>query len=207
VQRFRVWTTFMRGAHASMHVRRWLFMRHAFLVQVAWNEVAVSEAAWSNESDREQILGEIRVLQALKHKNIMSLYDYVYDRRSASILFITELFTDGTLRQYRKRHKNVDIVGIKRWAWQILQVGLLSVLYAPHSLTSSLLLSGPCLSSWPRASNYSSGPEVGQYFCQWGSRRCQDRGPGLCDHEGSPECGDECHWNAGEVSERTEWLC
>ena len=69
------------------------------LRQVAWNEVAVSELAWANESDREQILGEIRVLQQLKHKNIMSLYDWVYDKKSASILFITELFTDGTLRQ------------------------------------------------------------------------------------------------------------
>ncbi|KAF6172113.1 hypothetical protein GIB67_029531 [Kingdonia uniflora] len=34
---------------------------------------------------------------------------------------ITKLFTSGSLRQYRRRHKNVDIKAIKNWARQILQ--------------------------------------------------------------------------------------
>ncbi|KAF6157970.1 hypothetical protein GIB67_015286 [Kingdonia uniflora] len=34
---------------------------------------------------------------------------------------ITELFTSGSLRQYRRRHKNIDIKAIKNWARQILQ--------------------------------------------------------------------------------------
>lgn len=38
-------------------------------------------------------------LQALKHRSIMSMSDWWYDGRSASITFITELFKDGTLRQ------------------------------------------------------------------------------------------------------------
>jgi WNK lysine deficient protein kinase len=38
-----------------------------------------------------------------------------------TVNFITELFTSGTLRQYRKRHKHIDEQVLKRWAWQILQ--------------------------------------------------------------------------------------
>ncbi|XVF51242.1 hypothetical protein PTKIN_Ptkin04bG0168700 [Pterospermum kingtungense] len=34
---------------------------------------------------------------------------------------ITELFTSGSLRQYRKKHKNVELKAIKSWAWQILR--------------------------------------------------------------------------------------
>ncbi|XP_038725467.1 serine/threonine-protein kinase WNK8-like isoform X2 [Tripterygium wilfordii] len=34
---------------------------------------------------------------------------------------ITELFTSGSLRQYRKKHKHVDIKAIKNWARQILR--------------------------------------------------------------------------------------
>ncbi|XVE73673.1 hypothetical protein DITRI_Ditri11bG0137700 [Diplodiscus trichospermus] len=34
---------------------------------------------------------------------------------------ITELFTSGSLRLYRKKHKNVDTKAIKNWARQILQ--------------------------------------------------------------------------------------
>ncbi|XP_062091351.1 probable serine/threonine-protein kinase WNK4 isoform X2 [Humulus lupulus] len=34
---------------------------------------------------------------------------------------ITELFTSGNLRQYRKIHKNIDVKAIKNWARQILR--------------------------------------------------------------------------------------
>ncbi|KAE7999330.1 hypothetical protein FH972_003772 [Carpinus fangiana] len=34
---------------------------------------------------------------------------------------MTELFTSGNLRQYRKKHKNVDMKAIKNWARQILR--------------------------------------------------------------------------------------
>jgi WNK lysine deficient protein kinase len=66
------------------------------------------------------MFAEIRVLKALKHKNIMSFYDSWFEAKSLTVNFITELFTSGTLRQYRKRHKHVDSEVLKRWAWQIL---------------------------------------------------------------------------------------
>mmetsp|Transcript_6314 Transcript_6314/g.13917 ORF Transcript_6314/g.13917 Transcript_6314/m.13917 type:complete len:717 (+) Transcript_6314:224-2374(+) len=89
-------------------------------LEVAWNEVPVAELAWTCAKERDRIFSEIRVLKQLKHKNIISLYDWWFDSKTSSICFITELFT-GTLRQYRRKHKNVDVVVLKRWAWQILQ--------------------------------------------------------------------------------------
>ena len=67
--------------------------------QVAWNEVQVAELAWTSPQERDSIMGEIRVLKQLKHKNIITLHDWWYDDKTCSICFITELFTDGTLRQ------------------------------------------------------------------------------------------------------------
>lgn len=42
---------------------------------------------------------EIRVLKTLKHRNIITCYDWWHDARSQTINFITEYFTSGTLRQ------------------------------------------------------------------------------------------------------------
>jgi WNK lysine deficient protein kinase len=72
------------------------------------------------KEDRDRLFAEIRVLKALKHKNIMSFYDSWFEPKTLTVNFITELFTSGTLRQYRKRHKHVDSEVLKRWAWQIL---------------------------------------------------------------------------------------
>jgi WNK lysine deficient protein kinase len=91
--------------------------------EVAWNQVRILDLMAGqdvNKEERDRLFAEIRVLKALKHKNIMSFYDWWYDARAHQVNFITELFTSGTLRQYRKRHKHVDDEVLKRWAWQIL---------------------------------------------------------------------------------------
>ena len=71
--------------------------------EVAWNQVRVSEVMSAkdaeNKEERDRLFAEIRVLKALKHKNIMSFYDSWYDPRTYTVNFITELFTSGTLRQ------------------------------------------------------------------------------------------------------------
>ncbi|EFJ40152.1 hypothetical protein VOLCADRAFT_69922, partial [Volvox carteri f. nagariensis] len=90
-------------------------------IEVAWNEVAVAELACFREKDQQRVFAEIRVLKQLKHKNIMTLHDYWFDEQRFMLVFITEIFPDGTLRQYRRRHKHADLPAMKRWAWQILQ--------------------------------------------------------------------------------------
>ena len=72
-------------------------------------------------AERDRLFAEIRVLKQLKHRNIMTFHDSWLDDRAATVNFITELFTSGTLRQYRKKHKrSIDVEVLKRWAWQIL---------------------------------------------------------------------------------------
>ena len=67
-------------------------------IEVAWNQVRVSELVSSKE-ERERLFAEIRVLKQLKHKNIMSFYDSWLENKGYTVNFITELFTSGTLRQ------------------------------------------------------------------------------------------------------------
>ncbi len=70
---------------------------------MAWNQVRVSELMSAkdaeNKEERDRLFAEIRVLKALKHKNIMSFFDSWYDPKTYTVNFITELFTSGTLRQ------------------------------------------------------------------------------------------------------------
>ncbi|XWS38175.1 hypothetical protein CRYUN_Cryun19dG0107500 [Craigia yunnanensis] len=60
-------------------------------------------------------------IESLKHENIIKLYNSWVDDKNKTINMITELFTSGSLRQYRKKHKNVDLKAIKNWARQILR--------------------------------------------------------------------------------------
>ncbi|KAL6751053.1 kinase-like domain-containing protein [Haematococcus lacustris] len=90
-------------------------------IEVAWCEITANEGSAANEKERERVFGEIRLLSKLKHKNILALHDWWFDRPNNTLVFITELFMDGSLRSYRKRHRSVDTAVLKRWAWQILQ--------------------------------------------------------------------------------------
>lgn len=90
-------------------------------IEVAWNEVHVSDVQFCNGKDKNRIYSEIRVLEQLKHRNIMQLFDWWYDAQKQKLIFITELFTDGSLRMYRRRHRWIEEQVLKRWAWQILQ--------------------------------------------------------------------------------------
>ncbi|KAL3677824.1 hypothetical protein R1sor_020780 [Riccia sorocarpa] len=92
-------------------------------IEVAWNQVRVQDVLQSAE-DLERLYSEIHLLKTLKHKNIIRFYSSWVDTKTKHVNFITEIFTSGNLRQYRKKHKQVDIKAVKNWARQILR-GLL----------------------------------------------------------------------------------
>lgn len=73
-----------------------------------------------NNDDLERLRSEVRLLKTLKHKNIIKFYNSWLDKKNNNINFITEVFTSGTLRQYRIKHKKVDIRALKKWSRQIL---------------------------------------------------------------------------------------
>lgn len=92
-------------------------------IEVAWNQIKVKDVLHTPE-DLERLYSEVHLLRSLKHKNIIKYHHSWVDSRTKNLNFITEIFTSGTLRQYRKRHKRVDIKAVKNWSRQILR-GLL----------------------------------------------------------------------------------
>ncbi|XP_059657184.1 probable serine/threonine-protein kinase WNK3 [Cornus florida] len=89
-------------------------------IEVAWNQVKVADLL-RNSEDLERLYSEVHLLQTLKHKNIIKFYNSWVDTKSENINFITEIFTSGTLRQYRQKHKHVDLRALKKWSRQILE--------------------------------------------------------------------------------------
>lgn len=92
-------------------------------IEVAWNQVKLYDFLQSPE-DLERLYCEIHLLKTLKHKSIMKFYTSWVDTANRNINFVTEMFTSGTLRQYRQKHKKVNIRAVKHWCRQILN-GLL----------------------------------------------------------------------------------
>ncbi|XP_071702156.1 probable serine/threonine-protein kinase WNK3 [Rutidosis leptorrhynchoides] len=92
-------------------------------IEVAWNQIKFSDFL-RNPEELERLYSEVHLLKTLKHKNIIKFYNSWVDTTNEHINFITEIFTSGTLRQYRKKHKHVDLRALKKWSKQILE-GLL----------------------------------------------------------------------------------
>ena len=78
----------------------------------------------TSKEDRERLFREVEMLESIHHKNIMKIYASWVDKKKHNIDFITEMFTSGTLRQFRKRHKYLELKALKCWSRQILR-GLL----------------------------------------------------------------------------------
>ncbi|XP_021733531.1 probable serine/threonine-protein kinase WNK3 isoform X2 [Chenopodium quinoa] len=89
-------------------------------LEVAWNQVKISELL-RNSEDLERLYSEVHLLKTLKHKNIIKFYNSWVDTKNEHINFITEIFTSGTLRQYRQKHRHVDLRALKKWSRQILE--------------------------------------------------------------------------------------
>ncbi|KAG7604583.1 putative serine/threonine-protein kinase WNK8 WNK-NRBP family [Arabidopsis thaliana] len=89
-------------------------------IEVAWNLVSI-EDVMQMPGQLERLYSEVHLLKALKHENIIKLFYSWVDEKNKTINMITELFTSGSLRVYRKKHRKVDPKAIKNWARQILK--------------------------------------------------------------------------------------
>ncbi|KAM1984663.1 hypothetical protein ACFX16_012899 [Malus domestica] len=95
-------------------------------VYKAFDEVEGVEVAWCQVNIKgveevERLYSEVHLLKSLKHQNIVQFHNSWVDDKNMTINMITELFTSGSLRQYRNKHKKVDMKAIKNWARQILR--------------------------------------------------------------------------------------
>ncbi|KAL5752073.1 hypothetical protein ACOSQ2_022580 [Xanthoceras sorbifolium] len=88
-------------------------------LEVAWSQVRIDDVLQSPD-DLERLYSEVHLLKSLKHNNIIRFYNSWIDDKNKTVNIITELFTSGSLRQYRKKHKKVDMKAVKSWARQIL---------------------------------------------------------------------------------------
>ncbi|CAH8310287.1 unnamed protein product [Eruca vesicaria subsp. sativa] len=89
-------------------------------IEVAWNLVSI-EDVMQMPGQLERLYSEVHLLKSLKHDNIIKLFNSWVDEKTKTINMITELFTSGSLRLYRKKHRKVDPKAIKNWARQILK--------------------------------------------------------------------------------------
>lgn len=89
-------------------------------IEVAWSLIEIDRILQSPQ-DLGRLYSEVHLLKTLNHKNIIK-YNYSWiDDKNKTINIITELFTSGSLRQFRMKHKKVDIKAVKNWARQILK--------------------------------------------------------------------------------------
>ncbi|KAK9280524.1 hypothetical protein L1049_014216 [Liquidambar formosana] len=89
-------------------------------MEVAWNQVKLNDVLRSPE-ELQRLYSEVHLLSTLNHDSIIRFYTSWIDVDRKSFNFITEMFTSGTLREYRKKYKRVNILAIKSWARQILR--------------------------------------------------------------------------------------
>ncbi|KAL6641849.1 hypothetical protein ACP70R_020030 [Stipagrostis hirtigluma subsp. patula] len=89
-------------------------------VEVAWSQSRINDAVMGCSQKMEQLNTEIQLMRTLRHKNIVKLFASWVDEEKGIVNIITEYFTSGSLRQYRRKHKKVDVKAMRRWAIQIL---------------------------------------------------------------------------------------
>ncbi|CAN6171172.1 unnamed protein product [Urochloa humidicola] len=88
-------------------------------MEVAWNRVPNHDFLRS-PSDLERLYGEIHLLKSLRHPTVMRLHASWVAAADRAVCFVTELFTSGTLRQFRRRHRRVRAAAVRSWCRQIL---------------------------------------------------------------------------------------
>ena len=86
--------------------------------EVAWNSVIVNII---DDDSIKKIKGEIEILKPLKHPNIISFIYCFYNDSKNEIVFITELFSGGSLSKYLLEFKYPRLRLVKLWCQEILK--------------------------------------------------------------------------------------
>ncbi|KAJ3295889.1 signal transducing kinase of the PAK [Borealophlyctis nickersoniae] len=102
--------------------------------EVAWNTCQVrtrlvaSKADWIKAEDAVfqttkaefmELSEEIEILKRVRHPNIIQFHDCWYN--NMEFVFVTELMTSGTLREYIRKLSIPNLKIVKRWSRQILK--------------------------------------------------------------------------------------
>ncbi|KAG2210273.1 hypothetical protein INT47_003258 [Mucor saturninus] len=82
--------------------------------EVAWNTMQATKSI-----DNKEMEHEIEILKSVRHPNIIAFHDAWYQKNE--FVFVTELMTSGTLREYIRKLSLPNIKIVKRWSRQILK--------------------------------------------------------------------------------------
>ncbi|KAF7723926.1 ATP binding [Apophysomyces ossiformis] len=82
--------------------------------EVAWNTMTSMKSL-----DNKEMEHEIEILKSVRHPNIIAFHDAWYQKNE--FVFVTELMTSGTLREYIRKLSLPNLKIIKRWSRQILK--------------------------------------------------------------------------------------
>jgi len=86
--------------------------------EVAWNVVKTCNLT---RSEKQRIRDEIMIIQRLQHQNIIHLIRAWHNKQKEEIVFITEIMTGGSLRNYLKKIRKPYLRVIKHWCLGILR--------------------------------------------------------------------------------------
>ncbi|KAK4797209.1 hypothetical protein SAY86_029535 [Trapa natans] len=89
-------------------------------MEVAWNQVKLNDV-FHSPVELQRLYSEVHLLRDLDHPSIMKFHSSWANPDRRTFNFISELFTSGTLREYRKKYPRVSIGAVKNWARQILE--------------------------------------------------------------------------------------
>ncbi|KAI1317083.1 ATP binding [Mortierella claussenii] len=81
--------------------------------EVAWNCFQTTRQEYAELSQ------EVEILKRVRHPNIINFHDCWYS--NTEFIFITELMTSGTLREYIRKLQHPNVKVVKRWCRQILK--------------------------------------------------------------------------------------
>jgi WNK lysine deficient protein kinase len=87
--------------------------------EIAWNVIKIKKLP---KIERRRISEEINTLKSMKeHPNIIHFISAWINKQKEEVVFITEMVTAGSIRQYLKRIKKPRLKVLKTWAIQILK--------------------------------------------------------------------------------------
>ncbi|KAI8374643.1 kinase-like domain-containing protein [Radiomyces spectabilis] len=84
--------------------------------EVAWNVLQIGE-----RDDDKDMGHEIEILKSVRHPNIIAFHDAWIGESQTEFVFVTELMTSGTLREYIRKLSIPTSKIVKRWSRQILK--------------------------------------------------------------------------------------
>jgi len=90
--------------------------------EVAYNEVKIKYDDERSENEAQVLNSfskEIALLKTVDHPNIIKIVDYWFSEEN--FIFITELMTGGSLKDYIKKHGQLSTKLIRKWGRQILE--------------------------------------------------------------------------------------